>query len=104
MKSRMPWAMALAGAACASLAIAPAAMAGLQPKITVVGKSLNNPRGLAAAPDGSIYVAEAGKAGPTCLDRRRENCAGFSSAATSTSRRSASAASVTASPAGENRE
>jgi sugar lactone lactonase YvrE len=61
-------------AACAVLA----AGASSAPGLTVVAKNLNNPRGVFAAPNGSIYIAEAGKAGPTCLDKKKENCVGFS--------------------------
>ncbi len=36
--------------------------------VEVVAQGLNAPRGVAVADDGSIYVAEAGTAGETCLD------------------------------------
>jgi hypothetical protein len=61
---------ALAGAAV--LACAMAAPAGAA---TVVADHLNNPRGLEFGPDGALYIAEAGKAGTTCLDP--ETCAGL---------------------------
>jgi hypothetical protein len=48
--------------------------------VTVVANHLNNPRQLAVGPDGAIYVAEAGKAGPTCPTK--ETCLGFSSSIT----------------------
>ena len=35
------------------------------PSTTVVMSGLDNPRGLAMAPDGTLYVAEAGKGGPS---------------------------------------
>jgi len=46
--------------------------------VTVVAAHLNNPRGVWAAKDGSIYVAEAGKAGPTSV--AKGTFLGFSSA------------------------
>jgi sugar lactone lactonase YvrE len=61
-------------AACGALA----AGASSAPSLTVVAKNLNNPRGVFAAPNGSIYIAEAGKAGPMCLDKKKETCVGFS--------------------------
>ncbi len=48
------------------------------PPATVVASGLNNPRGLALRPNGSLLVAEAGRAGRTCL-RRPEICLGLSS-------------------------
>ncbi|GAA2510809.1 ScyD/ScyE family protein [Winogradskya humida] len=39
------------------------------PALTVVATNLNNPRGLTFAPDGTLYIAEAGTGGPgPCLD------------------------------------
>jgi sugar lactone lactonase YvrE len=35
--------------------------------VTVVASGLNNPRGLAFAPNGRLYVAEAGTGGPDCV-------------------------------------
>ncbi|GGX73239.1 ScyD/ScyE family protein [Massilia dura] len=37
--------------------------AGAAPQVDVVARGLSNPRGLAFAPDGALYVAEAGKGG-----------------------------------------
>lgn len=54
----------------------------------VVAKGLNNPRGLAVAADGSVYVAEAGRAGSRCFkfpgegEEAEETCFGFSGAIT----------------------
>lgn len=45
----------------ASMVIATAA--GAAPQVDVIAKGLSNPRGLAFAPDGTLYVAEAGKGG-----------------------------------------
>ncbi len=56
------WAM-IAAAAAAGAVVAPANGA----TMTVVADNLNNPRGVTIAPDGAVYVAEAGKAGPTCI-------------------------------------
>lgn len=64
-------------AACVAVCAA-GALASAQPggsKVTVVADNLNNPRGIAVAPDGSVYVAESGKAGPTCSgEGRAEIC------------------------------
>jgi hypothetical protein len=70
----------LATAALAAVAV-PAAAQG--PAVTVVADHLNNPRGVTTSPDGSIYVAEAGKAGPTCFgEGEEEACVAFSSSIT----------------------
>jgi sugar lactone lactonase YvrE len=61
----------LAGLAAGALA-APAGAAN-----SLVAKGLDNPRGLALGPDGTLYVAEAGKAGKTCPNK--STCFGFSS-------------------------
>ncbi len=45
---------------------------------TVVADHLNNPRGLALGPDGSVYVAEAGRSGKLCVSKG--NCGGFTGA------------------------
>src|SRR5207247_1860704 len=36
-------------------------------KVTVIADHLNNPRGLAAAPGGGLYLAEAGRGGNVCV-------------------------------------
>jgi sugar lactone lactonase YvrE len=36
-------------------------------KVTVIASHLNNPRGLAAAPGGRLYLAEAGRGGKVCV-------------------------------------
>jgi sugar lactone lactonase YvrE len=56
-----------------------AAAASAAPKATVFAKAVDNPRGLALGPDGTLYVASAGHAGPTCLDKKKENCVGLTS-------------------------
>jgi DNA-binding beta-propeller fold protein YncE len=50
--------------AVAAMAMAPAATADIRPAVAVNG--LNNPRGLALGPDGSLYYAQAGRGGPAC--------------------------------------
>jgi sugar lactone lactonase YvrE len=69
-----------AGACAAACLGAPALVAAAAPgeSVTVIADRLNNPRNLAMGADGSIYVAEAGKAGPTCLDKKQETCIAFS--------------------------
>jgi sugar lactone lactonase YvrE len=56
-----------------------AASASAAPKATVFAKAVDNPRGLALGPNGTLYVASAGHAGPTCLDKKKENCVGLTS-------------------------
>ena len=36
-------------------------------KVTVIASHLNNPRGLAPAPGGGLYLAEAGRGGKVCV-------------------------------------
>lgn len=62
---------ALAGAALLTVALAAPAMA-QQPMIEVVAEGLDNPRGVMVADDGSVYVAEAGFGGDTCLGEGEE--------------------------------
>ncbi len=67
----------LALAAAAVLAAPGAAAAA--PGMSVVATGLDNPRHVQLAPDGTLYVAAAGKAGDTCMGRGEEQtCIGFS--------------------------
>jgi len=71
--------------ACAAAGLAGAALPGAAsaaPSYAVVADDLNNPRGLTVAPDGSVYVAEAGRAGRTCLDEQKSICLAPSGAVT----------------------
>lgn len=76
------------GLACAMLVLAAAAVsAGLAAPvadpITVLAKGLNNPRGLEVAPDGAVYVAEAGSAGRKCMGKGEDKtCFAFSGSVT----------------------
>ncbi len=54
--------VAIVAIVCSLLVVAPAA--GAQGPFQVVASGLDNPRGLAFAPDGSLLVAEAGRGGP----------------------------------------
>ena len=63
----------------AALALVMAASASAAPKVTVFAKAIDNPRGLSLGTDGTLYVASAGHGGPTCLDKKKETCPGFSS-------------------------
>jgi sugar lactone lactonase YvrE len=64
---------ALGLATALSLAVPSAAGAQIQQaqghhnKVTVIASHLNNPRGLAAAPGGRLYLAEAGRGGKVCV-------------------------------------
>ena len=71
--------MGVALAAAGLAAAATGAGAGA-PGATVVAGGLNNPRALALGPDGAIYVAEAGRAGAKCLDKKGQTCIGTTSA------------------------
>ena len=67
---------ALAVVGCA-LAVAQFA-AGAGGTVRVVATGLNNPRGVAVAPDGSVFVAQAGAAGPRCQGKGQDaQCIGF---------------------------
>ncbi len=77
--SRMVMVMGAAVAAAGLAAAGAPAGAGAS-GATVVATGLNNPRALALGPDGAIYVAEAGRAGATCLDKQQQTCIGTTSA------------------------
>ncbi len=52
--------------------------AGAGPAVQVIASGLNNPRGVAVAPDGSVFVAQAGAAGKRCQGKGdNETCLGF---------------------------
>jgi sugar lactone lactonase YvrE len=70
---------ALVALAAFSAVLVAAASASAAPKATVFAKGIDNPRGLSLGPDGTLYVASAGHAGPACLDKKKENCLGYSS-------------------------
>jgi hypothetical protein len=65
----------------AALALPAAAQ---EPQIEVVAEGLDAPRGVTVAPDGSIYVAEAGSGGETCMPGPRggDMCMGPTGAVT----------------------
>jgi hypothetical protein len=56
-------AVVAAGALTVSLVPAGSVSASATARLTVVAEGLNNPRGITFAPDGTLYVAEAGKGG-----------------------------------------
>src|SRR5262245_3174618 len=62
---RRAWRFAAAGVIALAMAVAPAAQAAAQPSFTVIASGLDGPRGLEFGPDGALYVAEAGRGGPT---------------------------------------
>jgi WD40 repeat protein len=67
----------IAALAVAAAFAVPVASASAAPKISVFAKSIDNPRGLALGPAGTLYVASAGHAGPTCLSK--DTCLGYTS-------------------------
>ena len=86
MSGRIPAALhavvhrrALVALAAVGAILVAAASASAAPKATVFAKAIDNPRGLALGPDGTLYVASAGHAGPTCLDKKKEDCVGLTS-------------------------
>ncbi len=82
MAKRIRWALA-AGAATAAVAVVAASGGAQAPGVTVVADNLNNPRGVSIAPDGSVYVAEGGTAGPNCFgEGDEEACVGFTGSVT----------------------
>ena len=60
---RVSFAAAVTVTAVFVVPVAARAQAPALPKVTVVASGLNNPRGLAFAPDGALYVAEGGTGG-----------------------------------------
>jgi sugar lactone lactonase YvrE len=70
---------ALVALAALGVILVAAASASAAPKATVFAKAVDNPRGLALGPDGTLYVASAGHAGPTCFDKKKEDCIGLTS-------------------------
>lgn len=65
--------------AAAAVLAAPAA-ASAAPSMSVLARGIDNPRQVALAPDGTLYLAAAGKAGGSCAGPRRSpTCIGFSS-------------------------
>jgi sugar lactone lactonase YvrE len=74
--------LVLGAAACFLAAGAAVATAGwkVPGTVTVVASGLNNPRQVSVAPSGAIYVAEAGRAGGTCISK--DACLGFSGSIT----------------------
>ncbi|HEX4680133.1 MAG TPA: ScyD/ScyE family protein [Gaiellaceae bacterium] len=80
MKSRTLLAAALALALLAAATVGASASRQAAGTVTVVAKNLNNPRQVTAVPSGAVYVAEAGKAGPTCPTK--DLCLGFSGSIT----------------------
>ncbi len=73
--SRSGLGLLMAGAAACALPAAAAAA----PSLSVVARGFDNPRHVALAPDGTLYLAAAGKAGGQCVGPRREpTCIGYS--------------------------
>ncbi len=70
------------GAALLTVALAAPAVA-QEPTLEVLADGLNNPRGVKVADDGSVYVAEAGFGGDTCMGEGEEaGCFGLTGAIT----------------------
>jgi hypothetical protein len=72
--------------AAAAAVMAMAASASAAVKVDVLAAKIDNPRGLALSSSGTVYVASAGRGGPRCLDKKKENCPGFSSRVLAVSR------------------
>jgi glucose/arabinose dehydrogenase len=67
-----------AAAATAAASTLPAA-AHAAPSLAVLARGIDNPRHVALAPDGTLYVAAAGRGGSTCFGPRRSPiCLGYS--------------------------
>jgi hypothetical protein len=78
--TRLRRALALAAVTAAALAAAGLAGGASSGGMRVVADHLNNPRGIEIAPDGSVFLAEAGSAGKQCFKTPQgPTCAGFSS-------------------------
>jgi hypothetical protein len=84
---------ALVALAAVGAVLVAAASASAAPKATVFAKAIDNPRSLALGPDGTLYVASAGHAGLTCLDKKKENCVASRAACSGSRRRAPSASS-----------
>ncbi len=68
----------LAACACASVLVLSQVAAGSGGGVRVLATGLNNPRGVEVAPDGSVFVAQAGAAGKQCQGSGpNEQCLGF---------------------------
>src|SRR6516165_1934038 len=71
-RTRIAIGMSTAVGVAAALGVIAAPTAGAQPRghdgtFVVVADHLNNPRGLAPAPGGGLYLAEAGRGGKVCM-------------------------------------
>ena len=71
-RTRIVIGMSTAVGVAAALGVTAAPTAGAQARghdgrFVVVASHLNNPRGLSPAPDGGLYLAEAGRGGKTCV-------------------------------------
>lgn len=70
----------IAACTAALLGVAAGGAAAAPGDVSVVANHLNNPRGIEIAADGSVYVAEAGKAGRFCEDD--DSCVGLTGSVT----------------------
>ncbi len=68
-----------AGVIVSGLLVSPT-FAADSPAVTVVMTGLDNPRGLAIAPNGAVFVAEAGRGGAPCTGTTGLNCFGHTGA------------------------
>lgn len=80
MRTRSKGRLLAAALAAAVVGVSAGAASAAVGDVGVVARGLNNPRGVELGPDGAIYVAEAGRAGPTCLDPKKEQCLGMTAA------------------------
>jgi hypothetical protein len=78
MRKRMPLVAAGLAVAASFFVLAQLAV-GASSGVRVIATGLNNPRGVEVAPDGSVFVAQAGAAGRKCMKEGPEDeiCVGF---------------------------
>ena len=69
----------MAAVAAVAACLLMAATASAAPKISLFASGIDNPRGLDLGSDGTLYVASAGHGGTTCLDKKKQECIGFTS-------------------------
>ena len=78
MKGRTRWLTVAGSVGAAVLVVSQLAFGAGASGFQVIARGLNNPRGVAVGPDGSVFVANAGAAGSHCQGKGEEQmCLGF---------------------------